>query len=102
MENDEICSLMISFSVLMVWESKILDEILSYIKNNHDKFNNNQLIQLASSGKYIFSLKNRHTELYKLIHDACVNSKHRFNDNQIKILRKIFKDDGIINNSIFV
>ena len=101
MDNDEICSLMISFSVLMVWECKVLDELLSYIKHNHDKFNNNQLIQLASSGKYMFSLKN-HTELYKLIHDACVNSKQRFNDNQMKILRKVYKDDGILTNSFFV
>ena len=44
MDKDEICSLVISFSVLMVWESKIVDELLSYIKYNVQSFNNNQLL----------------------------------------------------------
>ena len=97
MDKDEICSLVISFSVLMVWESKIVDELLSYIKYNVQSFNNNQLLQLASSGKFIFS-QDRYTELYKIIHDACILSKQSFSDNQIRILKKIYKDDGIITN----
>ena len=101
MDNDEICSLIISFSVLLVWDCKILEELMNNVKNNIGKFNNNQLVQLASSGKYIFSSE-KYSEIYRTIHDACVNSKQRFNDNQIRILRKIYTDDSLISNSIFI
>jgi hypothetical protein len=100
MDADEMCSLVISFSVLLVWNSKLVDDILSRVKKEVLTFNNTHLVQLASASKYIFSYE-KYAELYKTIHDACVASKQNFSDNQIKILRRIYKDDGILTNSFF-
>jgi hypothetical protein len=37
-----------------------------------------------------------------MIHDACVSSKSSFDTNQLKTLKRILTNDGIILESIFL
>jgi hypothetical protein len=57
MNLDEICSLLVSFSVLDLDPNKIYKDLGVCIKDNIHKFDNIQLIQLISCGKYLFNTK---------------------------------------------
>jgi hypothetical protein len=66
MSFDEICSILVSMSVLKVDHSKILDDAIKQLTPNLHKLNNNNLIQLLSAGKYIFKYK-KHSGIFYLI-----------------------------------
>lgn len=57
MTLDELCSLLVCFSVLDMEPNKIYSDLGTSIKNNMPKFDNIQLIQLISCGKYLFNTK---------------------------------------------
>jgi hypothetical protein len=54
---DELCSLLVCFSVLDMEPNKIYSDLGTSIKNNMSKFDNINLIQLISCGKYLFNSK---------------------------------------------
>lgn len=101
MSEDEVCSLLVCFSILDLEPNKIYKDIGTYIKSNIRKFNNTQLIQLISCGRYLFNSK-AHSDLYFIIHDACVTSKETFDTNQIKVIKRILTRDAIITESYFL
>jgi hypothetical protein len=57
MNLDEICSMIVSLSALTLEPNKIYSDLGYAIKENISKFNNIQLIQLLSCGKYLFNNK---------------------------------------------
>jgi len=57
MTLDELCSLLVCFSVLDMEPNKIYSDLGTSIKNNMPKFDNIQLIQLITCGKYLFNTK---------------------------------------------
>ena len=60
MTLDEVCSLLVCFSILDMEPNKLYSDLGSNVKNNIKKFDNIQLIQLISCGRYLFNSK-RHS-----------------------------------------
>ena len=57
MTVEEVCSLLVCFSVLDLEPNSIYNDLCNNVKNNIAKFNNNLLLQLLSCGKYLFNTK---------------------------------------------
>lgn len=55
MNPDELCSMIVSFSVLTLEPNQMYFDICDSIKKNLKNFNNIQLIQILSCGKYLFN-----------------------------------------------
>ena len=66
MNNDEVCSLAISISILNVPKCELLDDIEAYIRKAIHTFNSNQLIQLVVSAKY-FNSNDKNKGIYCLL-----------------------------------
>ncbi len=66
MNLGELCSLLVSFSVLNMDHTNLHKDILFVLNKNLDKLTNQQLVQLISVAKYI-SKFNKHSGKIKLI-----------------------------------
>jgi hypothetical protein len=98
MNNDEVCSILVSMGVLNLHPNTLLEDLLNYITLNLKKMNNNNLVQLMASANYIIKIK-KHANLYFLIHEEIIKSKTMFNNKQIAIISKVIKRDGLIIDS---
>jgi hypothetical protein len=63
MTHEEVCSMLVCFSVLDLEPNSIYNDLANYVKNNINKFNNNLLLQLLSCGKYLFNTK-KHSGIF--------------------------------------
>jgi hypothetical protein len=108
MTIDEICSLLVSMSVLNLHHTTLHKDCLLLIEKNLDKLDNQQLVQMISIAKYISKFKNHNgninltKDFYHFIHEKCVFSKQTFNDAQIRLINRVLKNDGIITKSPFL
>lgn len=101
MTLDEVCSMLVCFSVMDLEPNTIYDDLCKFVKANINKFDSNHLVQLISCGKYLFNTK-KHNDLYFIIHDACVGLKQSFNNNQIAVIKRVLNNDGIVPSSVFI
>lgn len=108
MTVDEVCSLLVSFSVLKVIHTPIHKDAVRVIEKNLDNLTTQHLVQLISVAKYISNYQNHSgkkyiiVDFYYIIHDRCVNTKETFTDAQIRIINRVLKKDGVVTKSPFL
>jgi hypothetical protein len=107
MNLGELCSLLVSFSVLNMDHTNIHKDILFDINKNLDNLTNQQLVQLISVGKYL-SKFNRYEgisiniDFYSKMHERLILTKNKLEDSHLRLITRILKNDGIITKSPFL
>jgi hypothetical protein len=101
MNLGELCSLLVSFSVLSLDHSNIHRDIIFIINKNLDNLSNQQLVQLISVSKYI-SKFNKYSDFYNTIHEKLIQTKTRLDESQLRLISRILKNDGMITKSPFL
>lgn len=110
MYNDELCSLILSYSIMRLKDSLFMRHLLREIRKRieftdkgKEELTTSNYIQLLSASKYIFSLNtDEDKDFYYLIHDKLWNSKSHFSNSEIELIKKIVRNDQIILESNFL
>jgi len=66
MTLDEICSVIVSISVLNLEFFNLVDDCLNQIKVDFDKLSNMNLVQLLCSGKYYINYSKHSGKIYQI------------------------------------
>jgi hypothetical protein len=107
MNLGELCSLLVSFSVVNMEHTNIHKDILFVINKNLDNLTNQQLVQLMSVAKYLNRF-NRYegifinVDFYAKIHERLILTKSKLEDSHLRLITRILKNDGIITKSPFL
>jgi len=67
MTPEEVCSMLVCFSVLDLEPNSIYNDLANYVKNNIGNFNNYLLLQLLTCGKYLFNTKKHSGNIFLIL-----------------------------------
>lgn len=105
---EEVCSLLLSFSILKLEDNYLLRDLIDYIRKhiseeeNRNKISASISIQLLSSAKYIYNKIAEERDYYYLIHDIAYKKLDSFTSYELSIVKRIILSDKVINESPFL